>query len=866
MNLEKKQIGWFARALFFLAIAGTIAVTIVSACVFWFFSRGLPNLISVEDYRPAGVTRIISESVKDSTKDENILGEYYTQRRYVIPYEKMPDILVKAFISAEDDRFFEHQGVNLTSMLRASVANFRAGHVVQGGSTITQQVAKSFFLTSERTMDRKLKEIILASRIEKNLTKQQILYLYLNQIYLGHHAYGVQAAAKAYFKKDVSELTVAECALLAGMPQAPGKYSPLLTPQKSKERQRYVLRRMYENSYITVQQMNDAASEPIKVYDDDETTNRGAAYLVEQIRRYLIEKYGEKAVYEDALTVSVPATMELSQSARKAMQDGLRAVDKRIGFRGPIEKVNKPDKMEAFLKKERIELIKRRVGYQLFLPEGRMDWIEAMNHAGLKTESDLLEPDQLYKALVTGVDDKKKMASVMLGAIRAELPMEKMRWARPLRDDKTGIQGREPETPSRVVSKGDVVWVQLVSKTDGRVIVALDQEPEVQGALFSMEAQTGNVISMVGGYEYTPTSQFNRAIQAQRQPGSAFKPIIYAAALEKGFTPATVIVDSPIIYGDDTTGKWKPDNFEDKFYGDTTFRQALIKSRNVPTIKIVQAIQIPALVEFANRIGLNGQYNMDLSISLGSSTTSLMNLTRTFALFPRLGRKVTPIFISSVKDRDGKVLEEQKAQPAPVPTALPGVPKEQIEAQKANAKPGEPEPQVFFPKYPLPEDPDVILDPRTSYVMTHLMKEVVAYGTGYGAKNLNRPAAGKTGTTNDNLDAWFMGFTPTVITGVWVGFDNQKSLGPSETGAKAALPIWLSYMREAVKKYPDSDFMIPPGIVFATIDSRNGKLASPNSSNAIKEAFIEGTEPTETSAKAAPSTDTQSDFLKEDTE
>jgi penicillin-binding protein 1A len=483
----------------------------------------------------------------------------------------------------------------------------------------------------------------------------------------------------------------------------------------------------------------------------------------------------------------------------------------------------------------------------------------------------LLETGQLYQAVVTGFDNKKKTARVMIGAVRAELPLEKMKWARPAKDEKNPQLPRpEPTLPSKVFQKGDVIWVSLDAANikdrgaNKEIQVALEQEPVIQGAIFSMDVQTGHVLAMVGGYDFDQ-SEFNRATQAVRQPGSAFKPVIYASALERGFTPASIIVDSPIVFKDsEGTNAWKPNNYESKFYGDTTFRQALIKSRNIPTVKLVQAVQVPYLIQYAKRIGMNGQFAPDLSISLGSGSITLMELTRTYALFPRLGRKVSPVFLTRVTDRDGRVLEEQVPQVAP--SALP-VAQATEKTPEVVPSPDVASPQkVNFPTYPLPEDPDQVLDPRVSYVMTHLMKEVVTFGTGHEAKNLGRLAAGKTGTTNESIDAWFMGFTPQVVSGVWVGFDNQKSIGQGETGARAALPIWLNFMREAVKSYPEIDFAVPQGVVFANIDATSGRLASGNSASAIKEAFIEGTQPTEANDIEPNSSEVQSDFFKEDKE
>ncbi len=882
-SLKQKESDWIVKAFFISLVAGTLLAMVGATGIYWYFSRNLPKIITVADYHPLGVTQVFGTGGKGEAE----IGEFFKERRYLIPYDKIPDSIVKAFVSAEDDRFFEHPGVNVFSIIRAGIANFKAGRVVQGGSTITQQVAKSLLLISEqreKSLDRKIKELILANRIEKNLTKQQILYLYLNQIYLGHGAYGVQSASRTYFGKDISEITLAESALLAGMPQAPGKYSPLLSPKKAKERQLYVLRRMVDNKYITQAQMKEAAAQSLKIFHGDDLNNRFAPYYVEHIRKYLVEKYGEKAVYEEGLTVTVPTNAELSLAAKKAVRDGLLAIDKRNGYRGPIKFLNNTKEIENFLKESRIALIENRLHFKLFLPDGRLDSIEAMHFAGMQSDAELLEPDQMYQAVVTSFDNRNKTAHVMIGAIQGELSIDQMRWAKAPRNDKNPQTPRfEPSLPSNVFKKGDVIWVSLAGsgsdlEPNGPVKVALEQEPVVQGSLLSIDVKTGSVLAMVGGYDFDK-SEFNRATQAIRQVGSAFKPIIYSSALEKGFTPASVILDSPIVFRDsDGIGSWKPSNFEEKFYGDTIFRQALIKSRNIPTIKILQAVQVPYVIEYAKRLGMNVQLNADLSIALGSASMSLIDLTRTYALFPRLGKKVTPIFISKVMSREGQVLEEADLRPLSLEKQIPVSSKSDIDTDtNTNTKvsgsidqaQNQVQPvssKVVFPTYPLPDDPSQVLDPRIAFVMTHLMKEVVTFGTGHGAQNLGRMSAGKTGTTNDYLDAWFMGFTPQVVTGVWVGFDNQKSIGPLETGARAALPIWLSFMKEAIKSYPEADFIVPPGVVFASIDATSGKLASPNSSTAIKEAFVEGTQPTETVGTGPMKSESQSDFFKEDQE
>jgi penicillin-binding protein 1A len=860
VSMKLKRAAWFFRSLFFLMVSGTVLGAAAMGLVFWYFSRSLPEIITVNDYRPPIVTRILGAG----GKEDEVLAEFYKERRYVVPYEKIPEVVVQAFISAEDDTFFQHQGINPASMLRASIANFRAGQVVQGGSTITQQMAKSLLLTPERSFSRKFKEILLANKIERNLTKQQILHLYLNQIYLGRGSYGVQAASLNYFNKDIGEITLAEAAILAGLPQAPGKYSPNQNPKKAKDRQLYVLRRMYENRFISQSQMVEAAAKPVKIFYESDINQKYAPYLVEHIRRYLLERYGEKALYQDGLSVSVPATRELSLAATASTQSGLREVDKRQGYRGPTAQLKTDEEKEKFLLESREKLIEHALGYQIFLPDGRLDPIASIKEAGFKEDSELVKEGELYKALVTSVDDAKKSAGAMVGGVRFELPLKEMRWARLSKDGRI-ITG-EPGVPSKVVSKGDLILIRAIRGKDGGWQAALEQEPTIQGALISIDAQNGAVLGMVGGYDHTK-SEFNRAVQATRQVGSSFKPIIYAAGIENGFTPASVIIDAPLTFEDRELGKWKPANFDEKFHGDTTFRQALIKSRNVPTIRIVQEVQIARLVEYAKRLGMTAEFPMDLSISLGSMTVSPLELAKVYGLFPRLGRKLNPVFYTDIKDRDGKLLEEIQLKNTPPTIVAPPLaddgaasePKSTTVSVGITGKAF-----VRLPTYPLESDPEQVLDPRVAYVMTHLMTEVVNYGTGTDARELGRAVAGKTGTTNDYLDAWFTGFTPNIVTVAWVGHDNQTPLGSGETGARAALPIWLSFMKEAVKSYPESEFPVPSGIIFAPIDPNTGKRLESNSSRAIREAFIEGTEPKIQSNGPAGPAESTGDFLKED--
>jgi penicillin-binding protein 1A len=845
------------KNLFALILLGSVLVTLLGGMIYFIFSRNLPEIIKIQDYKPLTVTQILSA-------DQKVVAEFYKERRYLTPYSEIPKHVIQAFISAEDDTFFQHQGVNFASIIRAQLANLKAGHVVQGGSTITQQVAKSLLLSSEKSYVRKIREFILAGRIESNLTKEEILYLYLNQSYLGHGAYGVAAAAKAYFRKSVRELTIPEGAILAGMLQAPGKYSPLLNPKRAKERQLYVLRRMMENKFINSSQMQEAATLPIRVYDDEDQVAEYAPYAVEQIRRYLLDRFGEEALYEQGLIVETVLKKDLSITASRALKEGLRTVDKRLGYRGPIKQFQSGPEKE--LAQERVAIIKGSLGYQMFMPDGTVRADESIKSAGLKGDIELLKEGQLYFAYVTQVEDSKKSASVLVGAIRGEVPFETMKWARRVRESNgQTFTGVEPSRVSQVLTKGDWIRVRFLSTPAGSSVAkfALEQDPVLQGALFSFDIQSGSILAMEGGYDFRQ-SEFNRVTQSQRQPGSSYKPFIFSAALERGFNPASIIVDSPIVYEDAENGTWKPTNFEEKFYGDTTFRQALIKSRNVPTIKLVQAIQVGSMLNYNRRIGLKGKFPSDLSLALGSGAVSLWNLTEAFSLFPRLGKKITPVLVTSIKDRSGKVLAEKlsgfsesgatpnsdstsKTEPNPVPTDL----------------------WSELQNYPSAKDSNQVMDPRVAAVMTHLMKEVITYGTGQDARTLGRPAAGKTGTTNDYQDAWFMGFTPTVVTGAWVGYDTQRPIGSGETGARAALPIWLGFMREAVKAYPEGDFSVPPGVTYSSIHSVTGKAVSANAAGAIQEAFIEGTQPSATQSSGGANNSppaASGSFFKEDSE
>ncbi len=801
------------------AIGLIIALGAASTYAFLSLTREEPEIKKVSDYRPLGVTQVISIENGQS----KIMAEFFKERRYLVPYDQIPPKLIHAFLSAEDSTFFEHQGVNFVAILRAAIANFLAGQVVQGGSTITQQIAKSLYLSPERNLLRKIKELMLAFQLEKNFSKEDILYLYLNQIYLGSGAYGVQAAAHNYFHKDVKKLTIAEMALIAGLPTAPGKYSPLLNPKKAKERQLYVLKRMKENKYITEAEQKASSAEKIKVFVNDGTEKNLAPHFVEHIRRHLAQKYGEKALYEEAMTVVVPAAAKYYNYATEALESGLEDYDQRKGFRGPIKNV--PENQWAALKEElKKDLTKEYFPFRFLTPDGRLNLEEAITDYDPTFEKTF--NGKRMKALIVQISPDKKTAVAHIGLSTVELPFDGVKWAFPF-----GKSSKTPKTVSDVLSVGDLVWIKTTHYSKEGWKGRLIQIPEVEGAIYSVDLQTGQVLAMVGGYDYE-RSQFNRAVQAKRQMGSTFKPIIYSAAMEHGYTPATIIVDSPVVFQDSENGTWKPENYEEKFYGDTTFRQALIESRNVPTVKIVQDIKVQTVINQAKRMGLDGPFNSDLSIALGSGATSLQDLVHAYTAFPLQGKAFRAVLFDKILDRDGRIVETSKD--------ISDDSKEGKEAKEAKADAATPTNTPAQGNY-APVLPGLRLDPRVAYVMTHLMKEVVEFGTAARANSMGRPIAGKTGTNQDFRDAWFMGFSPQVVTGVWVGFDDQRSLGHGETGANVALPIWMKFMQNTLKDYPTDDFPVPEGVTFVNIDNKTGKKSE--GSHTIHEAFVTGTEP-----------------------
>ncbi len=655
--MKKTKRRW--GALFLVLSLVLLMMTGAGIALYFHFIADLPRLTTLKDYQPYIVSEVYSD-------DNFLIGEFFVERRIVAPLSQMPRNLVRAFVAAEDARFFEHRGIDYWRTLGAAFRNIEALEVVQGGSTITQQIAKSFFLTPEKSLSRKVKEAILAQRIEHYLTKNEILHLYLNQIYLGEGAYGVAAAAKTYFGKPLENLTLAESALLAGLPPAPNNLSPLRHPKKARERQLYVLHRLLERKMITAEQAKRAELEEIRLRPKGPKGYNEAPYALEQVRMYAEEKYGKEMLYRGGLKIHTTIHHKLQQMAQQAVMKGLEEFESREG-------------------------------------KGK---------------------------------------------------------------------GRE----------------------------------EVQGALIVLNPQSGYILAMVGGRDFSQ-SQFNRATQARRQAGSAFKPVVYAAALDKEFTPATLLVDEPFSY-EDVPGKepWEPQNFDREFWGPITVRKALTFSRNVVTVKVAQSIGVDYLIDYAKNLGIKSKLEPNLSMALGSANVTLLELTSAFGVFAAQGFRAEPLLITRIADRNGTILEEAE------PSAIE------------------------------------VISPQTSYLITSLLQNVIQEGTGQRAKALGRPAAGKTGTTNDTRDAWFIGFIPQhLVAGAWVGYDIEKSLGTHETGAVAALPIWLEFMKKAVANLPVESFPVPEGIVFEKIDAATGERVTPKqpakSGKVILECFKEGTIP-----------------------
>jgi penicillin-binding protein 1A len=782
---------------------------------FFFLMGTLPKVDRLADYRPPILSQVFGE-------DGSLVGEFYLERRTVVPVDKIPRRLIQAFVSAEDANFYQHKGIDYLGVLRAAFKNVISMRKKEGASTITQQVAKSMLLTPEKKFSRKFKEAILAKRMEERLSKDEILYIYLNQIYLGAGAYGVQLAAETYFGKDVDKLNLAEMAMMAGLPKAPNSYSPIKHLEKAKERQGYVLERMVKEGYVTQAEADHAKSTPIVIHAMKKVNADQSAYFLETVRQQLEEKYGEERLYKDGLKIYTTMNAEMQKGAYDSVVNGLKALDKRQGFRGAAKYLDQQE-VDSFCKKV----------------EDGIDYLA-------------LKQGSTYQGVVTGVDQAKQELTVRVGDRTGIVPRKNMAWAGKL--ELVNSYGKP--AAKRAIGLGAVLELTVKEPDLNRfgAVLALDQVPETQAALIAIDPQTGGVRAMVGGYDFKK-SQFNRAMQAKRNPGSAFKPVIYAAALDKGMTTASIIDDSQVEYESGREKAWKPKNYDNVYRGPVTMREALTNSINVVSVKILENIGVSAAIEYAKKLGIGSPMASNLTLALGSSSLTPMELTSAYAVFASGGYRTTPYFITKVLDRDGTVLEEVAAPRLPVFTRLStassvveGEQVEQGDDAGEGAEPAEPVQQVQ--QVPAASagartlNAIPVISPETAFIMTNLMESVVSSGTGGRARALGRPVAGKTGTTNDMKDAWFVGYVPQLVAGVWVGYDQERSLGSGGSGGQAAAPIWTEFMQRALAGVPVKHFSTPGNVSFALIDPRTGSLAREGTPGAIQECFISGSEPT----------------------
>jgi penicillin-binding protein 1A len=774
-----------------LFTAGTIVFIVAvgaAAGFLWHYSKSLPDYSQLQDYEPAVMTRV-------HASDGSLLAEYARERRLYIPIQAVPKLVINAFIAAEDKNFYEHGGVDFSGIARAMmlyVQQYGSGRRPQGASTITQQVAKNFLLTNEVSFSRKIKEALLSMKIERAFSKERILELYLNEIYLGMGAYGVAAASLLYFDKSVHELSVAEVAYLAALPKAPNNYHPFRQRERAVERRNYVIERMLEDRFITAQEAEKARKEPLKIAQRSTGAHVFAAeYFAEEVRRYISENYTEKKLYEGGLSVRTTLDPKMQVLARNVLVDGFVRFDEQQGYRGPISKLDVTG-----------------------------DW--GLRLAEVKALADVV-PWRLAVVLESG-DTSARVGLQPTrepgGAISKSrevgtLPLEGLKWARPT----TGpMKGKVPIKTSQVLEPGDVVYVEpFAGKPDQ---LRLRQAPEVSGALVAMDPQTGRVLAMVGGFSYDQ-SQFNRATQAQRQPGSSFKPLVYAAALDNGYTPSTVVLDAPLEI-DTGTGIWAPENYTKKYYGPSTLRFGIEQSRNVMTVRLAQDVGMPLIGEYAKRFGIYDNLPPYLSFALGAGETTLLRMVGAYAMFDNGGRKIQPTLIDRIQDRYGRTIYRHDSREC-----------RDCSAEKW-ASQNEP---VLVDKR------DRVLDPMTAYQITSMMEGVVQRGTATVVKEVGKPIAGKTGTTNDEKDAWFIGFSPDLVVGVYLGYDKPRHLGKGATGGVLAAPIVRDFMKVALADKPPVPFRVPAGIKLIRIDPKTGMRAAPGDQRIILEAFKPGTAP-----------------------
>ncbi|WP_332118917.1 penicillin-binding protein 1A [Azorhizobium caulinodans] len=775
----------------FLFALGTLALLVGAAGAtyfVWKYSQDLPDYTQLQNYEPPVMTRV-------HAGDGSLVAEYARQKRLYVPIQSVPKLVVEAFLSAEDKNFYEHGGIDPTGIFRAGMfylQNLGTSRRPQGASTITQQVAKNFLLTNEVSIDRKIKEALLALRIERTYSKDRILELYLNEIYLGSGSYGIAAAALTYFDKSVEDLNIQQAAYLAALPKAPSSYNPYRNTDRAIERRNWVIDRMAENGYITAAQAEMAKKSPLEVTPRPTGAHIFAAeYYAEEVRRQIYERYGETKLYEGGLSVRTALDPRLQSIAKKTLMDGLIRFDEQRGWRGPVTKIE-------FAGDWGPKLAEAKTFYDI-------PWkLAVVLDAGKDTARIGLQPP---KDRSGGISSARDVGLINLDGVK---------WARWVKGPDAG---RAVSSVSQVLKTGDVIYVEAIPGKDGQY--RLHQIPEIEGAITVMEPRTGRVLAMVGGFSYDE-SQFNRATQALRQPGSSFKPIVYSAALDNGYTPSTVVLDAPIeIDQGPGLGVWAPENYAKKFYGPQTLRFGLEQSRNVMTVRLAQDIGMPLIADYAKRFGVYDDMLPVLSMSLGAGETTLMRMVGAYAIIANGGRKVTPSLIDRVQDRYGHTIFRHDER--------------ECRGCDATSWQNQPEPTLLDRR-------PVVLDAMSTYQITAMMEGVIQRGTGTALKDLGRPVAGKSGTTNDEKDAWFIAFTPDMVVGMYLGYDRPRAMGKGSTGGVLTAPIVRDFMKSALGDKPAVPFRVPPGIKLVRINPKTGLRAGPGEAS-ILEGFKPGTAP-----------------------
>ncbi len=782
---QRRWLRWLTACVSFVVVI-LIASGVLVVAAWTNFSQGLPDHRMLAGYEPPVATRVYAG-------DGSLMAQFAVENRVFVPLQAIPLRVRQAFISAEDKTFFTHPGIDPLGIMRAVIANVEAtieGRRLQGASTITQQVAKNFLLTNEMSYRRKIKEAILAFRIEEALSKERILELYLNEIYLGLGSYGVAAAALNYFDKSLDSLSVAEAAYLAALPKAPNNYHPERKRKAAVARRNWVISRMAEDGHITHREAVLAQHQPLVVSRSGSRAFVNASYAVEEIRRAIASRYGSDALYTGGLYVRSTIDPALQEAASRALRNGLGLYDRRHGWRGPVARVSLDD-----------------------------SWTDA-----LETIAGSMDVAPWQIAIVLGMNDTAAVVGFVDGSHGLVL-LEDMAWARRQLDN--GRLGPVPRRPDDVLAHGDVVLVERLAKDapDGAGFHALRQIPRVSGGLVAMDPHTGRVLAMQGGFSYA-MSEFNRATQALRQPGSAFKPFVYMAALDHGYTPAALIEDAPFVY-DPGAGQalWRPANYTREFYGLVPLRVGIERSRNLMTVRLANTLGPDVVDGYIRKFGiLEESQSYYLPVALGSAETTLMRLTAAYAAIVNGGREVGPELIERIQDRHGRTIWRRDTR----------------ECDECRATAWDRHLQVPA----LPDARPRLIDPVTAYQMVHMLEGVVERGTGARLRALERPLAGKTGTTNDNRDAWFLGFSPDLAVGVYVGFDQPRTLGDRETGSSVAVPVWQLFVADALAGEPVIPFRIPPGVRLVRIDADHGLLPGEVTTRIITEAFRPGSEPT----------------------